>query len=419
MSELIIVALAVAVLVLASIVRRQSRLARELHEALEQRRAHVPPEGASALWQHLSLATNSLLRDWQEAVAHGTGQLHHLEATLGSLAEAVLIVDDSDQVRLANAALQRILPRVHDARRQRLQSVLRSAGFLDYVARLRAGRPAAQIEVELHEDGTTLWLEVMGTRIPPPPGERDQWLLFVLHDITRQRTLENVRKEFVANVSHELRTPLSVIKGYVETLVDSHREMSVADRDRFLRTIQRHAERLHSILEDLLTLSRLESKTPGLVLEPLELGPLLQQFVEDNRSRLAHNGHDLLLEIDSEIGTVIADRIKLLQVFDNLVDNAIKYTPPRSRIAVAARRVNGEFEVRVSDNGPGIPASDLDHIFERFYRVDKGRSREKGGTGLGLSIVKHIVQLHGGRIWAESELGRGTTIAFTLPLRSA
>jgi two-component system phosphate regulon sensor histidine kinase PhoR len=239
--------------------------------------------------------------------------------------------------------------------------------------------------------------------------------LFVLHDITKQRRLENVRKDFVANVSHELRTPLSVIKGYAETLIDNHEAMPTADREKFLRTILRHAERLNSLLEDLLMLSRLESTSPALNREPLRVSGLINTVLEDYRGRPVAAAHQIVCELDPAPAAVSVDSLRITQALENLLDNALKYTPAGSRIMVAVATKEREVEIRVQDNGPGIPAEDLPHIFERFYRVDKGRSREKGGTGLGLSIVKHIVQLHGGRVWAESAPGQGTTIGFSLP----
>ena len=237
----------------------------------------------------------------------------------------------------------------------------------------------------------------------------------MLHDITKQKMLESVRKDFVANVSHELRTPLSIIKGYIETLVDGHQTMPLGDRDRFLRTIHRHTDRLNSLLEDLLTLSRLESRSPGLRRDPTPLADLLTSAMDDMRARSTAGEHVLSLTVDPAVGLVPVDSIKIIQVCENLLDNALKYTPDGSRIDVSARPLGSEVEVCVRDNGPGIPEADIPHIFERFYRVDKGRSRDKGGTGLGLSIVKHIVQLHGGRVWVESELGKGTAFYFTLP----
>jgi two-component system phosphate regulon sensor histidine kinase PhoR len=239
--------------------------------------------------------------------------------------------------------------------------------------------------------------------------------------MTSHRKLERVRRDFVANASHELRTPLSIIKGYIETLVDGHQTMELADRDKFLKTIQRHSDRLKSIIDDLLALSRLESATPGLKFAPVSLTAYFSELAEEYRNRPQAGDHPIAVNLPASIGLVEADSEKLAHVFGNLIENAFKYTPPGTRLELGAAAVNDgegdEVECWVRDDGPGIPAADLPHIFERFYRVEKGRSRETGGTGLGLSIVKHIVQLHGGRVWAESGEGGGLTIRLRLPRR--
>jgi two-component system phosphate regulon sensor histidine kinase PhoR len=192
--------------------------------------------------------------------------------------------------------------------------------------------------------------------------------------------------------------------------------MAFEDRDRFLKTIQRHSERLKSIIDDLLVLSRLESATPGLKFAPVDLAAFLGNLTEDYRRRPSAAEHQVRARAPEELGQISADAEKLTQVFGNLLDNALKYTPKGAQLEVGGSIVGeNEVECYVADNGPGIPAADLPQIFERFYRVDKGRSRETGGTGLGLSIVKHIVQMHGGRVWAESEEGRGLTIRMRLP----
>jgi two-component system phosphate regulon sensor histidine kinase PhoR len=171
-------------------------------------------------------------------------------------------------------------------------------------------------------------------------------------------------------------------------------------------------------VEDLLTLSRLESMNPGLHCESTDLGRLIGALVEDYRGRPAAAGHKLSYVAHPVLPELFVDPLKMTQALENLLDNALKYTPPGAQIEVGVKLRGPEVEVAVRDNGSGIPAEDLPHLFERFYRVDKGRSRDKGGTGLGLSIVKHIVQLHGGRVWAESTLGQGTTFTFTLPVKT-
>lgn len=378
------------------------------------------PGAAGPAWEQLRLASNELIMEVGHLQQQRTGQLAQLEATLGSLQEAVLIVDASNYILLANKALQAISSRAAtQIIGHRLELVLHSADFLTYVEAVRLGKAQPQQEVELVEGGRTTWLEITGTIIQSQGSSRGPWTLFVLHDITKQKKLEAVRKDFVANVSHELRTPLSVIKGYVETLVDGHQDIPIEDRERFLKTIQRHTERLNSLLEDLLVLSRLESINPGLHRESVDLQALLASIIDDYHGRPATADHVLELTVDPAHGTLFVDPLKLTQVIENLLDNALKYTPKGSRIHLSTRLQGlGEIIVTLRDNGPGIPSEDIPHLFERFYRVDKGRSREKGGTGLGLSIVKHIVQLHGGRVWVESRQGAGTAFFFSLPLRA-
>jgi two-component system, OmpR family, phosphate regulon sensor histidine kinase PhoR len=406
------------VLLLLHTLWKQNRALVELRNAIRSSQPFLQRDPASAglpAWPELTTAVNHLITDNTELRLQRTGQLTQLEATLGNLREAVLIVDESNYVHLANRALREIFPGARDLVNLRLELIVRSAPFLEYVRETRAGQPLPREEFEIIDRQTTHWIEASGAPIPSPDG-KSQWALFVIHDITNQRKLERVRRDFVANASHELRTPLSIIKGYVETLVDGHATMSLADRERFLKTIQRHSDRLQAIIEDLLVLSRLESSTPGLKFEPVELTSFLNTLAEDYRRRADASGHPISVQAGELLGQISVDPEKLTQVFTNLLENALKYTPKGSRLEVGASTA-GETEVEcfVTDNGPGIPAADLPQIFERFYRVDKGRSRETGGTGLGLSIVKHIIQMHGGRVWAESQEGRGLTIRFRLP----
>ncbi len=398
------------------------RAVRGLVHAIDEKHAVLDADETAGLgsdWERLRLATSGLIASHDQLSQQRTGQLVQLEATLGSLQEAVLIVDDNNYIQLANRALQEIFPRAQNILKQRLELVLHSREFLAYVDAVRTGRARPQHELEFLDGTQSTWLEVTGALIPPLDGAKGSWALFVLHDITKQKNLEAVRKDFVANVSHELRTPLSIIKGYNETLVDGHRDMAIEDRERFLLTIQRHTERLNSLLEDLLTLSRLESINPGLRRESTSLDGVLAGLAEDYQARPSATGHRLSFVTDPAVGDLLIDPLKITQVFENLIDNALKYTPAGTHIEVTARLRELEVEACVRDNGPGIPAEDLPHIFERFYRVDKGRSRDKGGTGLGLSIVKHIIQLHGGRVWVESTLGQGTAFFLSLPSRTA
>jgi two-component system, OmpR family, phosphate regulon sensor histidine kinase PhoR len=421
MCILISITLGVALLFALSALWRQHQDIRQLHNALLRKQPLLREAGTAtdtSNWDHLCHAANELIEEVNRLQQLRSGQLTQLEATLGSLQEAVLIVDSTNRILLANSALNGIFPRATNILGQRLELILQSAAFLQYVESVRKNEAQPQFEVEFAEGNRSIWTEVTGTTIPSLNAEKDPWALFVLHDITKQKKLEAVRKDFVANVSHELRTPLSVIKGYIETLVDGHQDMPLADRERFMKTIQRHTERLNSLLEDLLMLSRLESVNPGLRRESTHLAQLLNGILEDYRVRPGSAEHKLSTSIDPAIGALLIDPLKITQVLENLIDNALKYTPKGSHIDVSAKLSENKTEICVRDNGPGIPEADLPHIFERFYRVDKGRSRDKGGTGLGLSIVKHIVQLHGGQVRVESKLGQGTAFYFSLPLRA-
>jgi len=420
MATFLAIAFAIGLAMALFKLRRRRTATQRLLQAIQHKqpflREDVPGDSGPD-WDDLCTATNGLITEISHLQQQRSDQLAQLEATLGSLQEAVLIIDANNYIMLANKAVQAIFPRATNTIGNRLELVLQSAVFLGHVETIRRGEAKPQHEIEFVDGPKSIWIEVTGTVIPPLSGQKGPWVLFVLHDITRQKKLEVVRKDFVANVSHELRTPLSVIKGYVETLVDSHHEIPLEDRERFLRTIQRHTERLNSLLEDLLVLSRLESINPGLRRESTSLDSLIRSVIEDYRARPAAAKHHLVVEIDPAIDSLLIDPLKITQVLENLIDNALKYSAKDSKIGVTARLHTTEVEVCVRDNGAGIPAEDLPHIFERFYRVDKGRSRDKGGTGLGLSIVKHIVQLHGGKVRVESTLGKGTAFFFTLPVR--
>jgi two-component system phosphate regulon sensor histidine kinase PhoR len=417
----VVLSLAIALLFLVRLLWKQNRGIKQLGDAVRGAQPLLLEESSANFlpaWKGLTDTVNALITENSALHQQRSDQLAQLEATLGNLREAVLIVDEANYIHLANQALREIFPAARNLVNLRLELIIRSAVFLEYVRATREGTALPRQEFEIDDGQQALTIEAAGTPIPSPDG-KTLWALFVIHDMTKQRALERMRRDFVANASHELRTPLSIIKGYVETLVDGHETMEPADRDKFLKTIQRHSERLNAIIQDLLTLSKLESATPGLQLETIDLDEFLEAIGDDYRRRPVASEHEVVVAVANDVGALQADPVKLMQIFSNLLDNALKYTPKGSRIEIMARVLDtGELELAVRDNGPGIPAEDLPHIFERFYRVDKGRSRETGGTGLGLSIVKHIVQLHGGRVWAESEVGRGTSIFMRLPRRA-
>jgi two-component system phosphate regulon sensor histidine kinase PhoR len=238
--------------------------------------------------------------------------------------------------------------------------------------------------------------------------------LAVLHDMTRIDAAEKSRREFVANVSHELRTPLTSIQGYVETLLEDPHVRQETSQE-FLGIILKNATRMSRLTEDLIALASVESPDYKLTLHPLRASALVQDAIKSLGGMVVDSGV-ALESAGAPDALVLADPDPMSQVFGNLVENALRYGKTGKRILVGARLLESEVEFSVQDFGPGIASEHLTRIFERFYRVDKARSRESGGTGLGLAIVKHIVMAHGGRIWAESEIGSGATFHFTLPL---
>jgi two-component system phosphate regulon sensor histidine kinase PhoR len=245
--------------------------------------------------------------------------------------------------------------------------------------------------------------------VPPVP------VLIVLHDLSQNEALQRMRQDFVANVSHELRTPLTTLRGYAETLLEGGLEDS-ENREQFVRVIRDGAVRLQALVEDLLALAELERPDVALRRERIDLRALAEAAVSASRDAAQRGGLSLELA-PGGAAWVEADRVQIEQAIANLLDNAIKYTE-RGSVTVAAGATGGEAWFEVRDTGAGIPAVDQPRIFERFYRVDKARSREKGGTGLGLSIVKHAIQLHGGEVSVESRVGAGSVFRFRIPIKT-
>jgi two-component system phosphate regulon sensor histidine kinase PhoR len=313
-------------------------------------------------------------------------------------------------VQFANQAFAEMFGTVGALRGKVLLEAVRSHELESIVE--RAGREGRLEDQEYHmPGGTERWFKINAASLTNID-RRKLGTILVVHDVTRIKQLERTRQEFVANVSHELRTPLSHIKGYTETLLGGAKDdPEVATR--FLQTIERNVERLKLLIEDLLTISEIESGRVMLNLQPVQVRVSVEKVFDDFRTRAAAKSVTLVNEAQEL--TARADQRRLEQVLTNLMDNAVKYGGNDSRVVVGARLKDGMVEMFVQDNGPGLPMESLERVFERFYRVDKARSRDQGGTGLGLSIVKHIVQSHGGRVWVESEPGSGAKFYFTLP----
>jgi two-component system phosphate regulon sensor histidine kinase PhoR len=373
--------------------------------------------GGWHLWWHRHRKeTEALLRreigtlraQQEESSAHEQAQR---EALFNSMVEGFLLLDEAGRIQISNRAFRELFNIPDDIRGRTVLEVLRQHELADLTERLSHEERVLGRELRLGGPAGRC-VEVNAAAIRNGGGAR-RGAILVFHDLTRLKQLEMASTEFVANVSHELRTPLSMIKGYVETLLNGAME-DPETASKFLQTIERHANRLALLIEDLLTSSELESGRAVLHLKPVPLRPLAAKLVEDFAPRA--QARRITLQNSIPELSARADSDRLQQVFANLVDNAIKYGRPGGCVTLGGQVLDGQrLQVYVHDDGPGLPADAVSRIFERFYRVDKARSREAGGTGLGLSIVKDIVQAHGGEVWAESQPGQGATFFFTLP----
>lgn len=343
-----------------------------------------------------------------------------LLAMLTSMVEGVMVLDYKGRILQVNPALERMfgVTRAETRGRPSLE-VFGHSELNALVSSVLATRTGQKDEIILTPSGRCLDVEASVAG-----GEQDNeaCAVLVFHDITELRRLENIRKDFVANVSHELRTPLTSIKGYVEALLDGGKddpETSV----RFLEIILKQSDRLNLILEDLLQLSKIESGQLQFKKEPLHIGSVIERTIAMIKPLAEKKQHRLRSQVAADLPLISGDEERLVQVLANLLDNAIKYTPEGGQITVAARRISPSraeaprtsIELTVTDTGIGIPEQDRPRVFERFYRVDKARSRELGGTGLGLAIVRHIVEGHGGQIWVEGNMPTGSRFVVRLP----
>jgi two-component system phosphate regulon sensor histidine kinase PhoR len=404
-----LIALAVAIPIAAWVASRMSmRLQRVVAFArriadgdLSARLGQREDDELSAMEEALNQTAERLGQSFAEIES----RRQELAAMLDSMQEAVVAINHEGLVRWSNAEMERIAgtqiragrPLVHSVRDPELLACLRDA--LEK-REARSGSATSLAAGRIFEINA----------VPMPSGGA----LAVLHDVTRIEAAEKSRREFIANVSHELRTPLTSIQGYVETLIEDPQPPKETTRE-FLGIILKNATRMNRITEDLLALASIESPDYKLVLQPTRASALVKDAIESLGGVVVDSEVELEFAGAPDV-LVLADPDAMNQVFGNLIENALKYGKNGKRIRVGARLLESEVEFTVKDFGPGIASEHLNRIFERFYRIDKARSRESGGTGLGLAIVKHIVLAHGGRVWAESELGRGAAFHFTLPL---
>ncbi len=385
-------------------------------------RQHLLTNQSSVLLRWVGLdalleETNELIDRHNDYADVQMERLKQSEAILTSIQEAVIIFSENREIEYANESARKLFRQGESLKGQRLESVVRSPNLIDYLSAHTKQPDYSLQQLNLEHEGDLLWFEVSFARIREAIATDNVSTLLVLHDITQLKQLEELRREFVANVSHELRTPITIIKGYTETLIEDNAALAVDQRVRFLKKIEKNTKRLHLLVEDLLLLSRLESRPDQIKPSVESLRQLLDEIFEDYSSRLNRRKQQMVLAFDEQAREFAFERFRIHQVFDNLIENVFNYASEFTeiRVEITYDAVMNSVRCTVADDGPGIPEKDLPHIFQRFYRVDKGRSHEGGGTGLGLSIMKHIVQQHGGTVHAESKLAQGTSIHFNLP----
>jgi two-component system phosphate regulon sensor histidine kinase PhoR len=365
-------------------------------------------------------AFNSAATDVQTSNAKLNQDRQQLLVVLGAMAEGVIAVDPRRRLLFANASANRLFGLDATSVGRLVPELIRSPQVQDAVdATLRLAIPAAyegEIVLPGRDSSQRAHNRYLSVRGNPLPGRPSAGAVLVFHDVTELRRLERMRQDFVANASHELKTPLSSIKAYTETLMDWALYDETVNA-RFLKRIEEQVERLNQLILDLLSLARIESGQEMFEHGPLHLVPVLESCVEAHRSRAESANLNFIFDpggLDDET-MVVADEEAIRQIVDNLVDNAIKYTPEGGSVIVTCHSDQNSASIEVADTGIGIPRDDLPRVFERFYRVDKARSRELGGTGLGLSIVKHLMQSIGGQIDVNSRVGSGSSFTVHIP----
>lgn len=354
---------------------------------------------------------NKMAGDIENKIGQIRTQNQKLEGLFNSMAEGVIVIDRGRRLVSVNPTIERIFGiSKKDIQGKIFLDAIRNNDIAKIVEDVLSKGKAVSIDLELV-------YPVRGAfemnAVPIFDGDKMGGCLAVIHDITEIKRLETVRKDFIANISHELKTPLTSIKGFVETLLDG----GLDDREnnyQFLKIIQEHANRLDGLVSDLLILSHLESKEIALEKRPFDLKELTDGLIQGFKSQLMKKNIRISNELPAGL-RVTADRSKIDQVMTNLIDNAIKFNKESGLVRIFGDFSRGNTKIFIEDSGTGIPERDIPRIFERFYRVDKARSRDLGGTGLGLSIVKHIVELHGGTVGVESAEGLGSKFWFILP----
>jgi two-component system phosphate regulon sensor histidine kinase PhoR len=360
----------------------------------------------------LAASLNDSAAHLDRAIRTLTEERNLSSAILGSMVEGVAVVNSGERLLFANEGFAEILELGAPTQAGRsLVETVRQTELIEAVRAVLKGAPRVEAEIVTG----TLRQHFFAATVASVKAAENSGAVIVLHDITALRKLERVRRDFVANVSHEFKTPLTAIQGFAETLLAGAMD-DPQNRVRFLRIILDHSRRLAHLTDDLLELSKMDADRLDLEVDRLNVSQFVQSCIETTQRTAAEKNLRVSVDLRTSLPDVAADRRRLAEVLQNLLDNAVQYTPSGGRISVSASSDGDEVEFTVSDTGIGIPKVDQPRIFERFYRVDVARSREVGGTGLGLSIAKHLVEAHGGRIWVESEVGRGSQFHFTVPV---
>ncbi|QQR81701.1 MAG: GHKL domain-containing protein [Deltaproteobacteria bacterium] len=351
-------------------------------------------------------------KNLQQKISELSEEKNQLQLILDSMVEGVLVTNAQGQILLYNPSLSDIFSIQTPCQGKRVLECIRHKGLDEMIEKVLREKTTEELEMVLHTLDDEKHIMVRSS--PYQMGTGALGSVSVFNDVTRIRQLERTRRDFVANVSHELKTPLTNIRGYAETLNSGALEDKDAAK-RFLEKIERNAIHLQELVEDILSISEIESGRFELHIKEFNLVNVLEDLIEQHQLQISEKKLTLDSQL-SQAGTIRADEKAMKQIFNNLLENAIKYTPEQGKITVRAFQEKSKIRIEIEDTGIGIPEADQPFVFERFYRVDKARSRPTGGTGLGLSIVKHLVQAHGGEVGMKSDVGKGSLFWFTISL---
>jgi two-component system, OmpR family, phosphate regulon sensor histidine kinase PhoR len=409
---ILLVAGAATLLVSRSFSGRVERLKEFSRRVAEGDFRPLPSNRAGDALEELGASLNQTAARLDGTIRTLTEERNLSSAILGSMVEGVAVVNSSERLAFANQGFAEILgldvpPQPGSA----LVEVVRQTELIEAVRAVLKGESRVQAEIVTG----TLRQHFFAATVAAVRAGDNSGAVIVLHDITDLRKLERVRRDFVANVSHEFKTPLTAIQGFAETLLGGAID-DPQNRGRFLAIILEHSRRLARLTDDLLKLSKMDADRLELEIHSVSVSQFVESCLETAQRRATEKELTISVKMPDHLPDIAGDRRRLAEVLQNLLDNAIQYTLPGGKITLSAENGRGQVTFTISDTGIGIPKADQPRIFERFYRVDAARSREVGGTGLGLAIAKHLVEVHGGRLWVESEIGQGSQFHFTVPV---